>query len=109
MGRGGGGKDKNTQGLNSMSHRSENYPWIVYDFRLVETEDRASNCGRHSPFQALSKTERNSKRRNSSIRAKMKEVWVGSRNSLRDTSQPPLLFHSLASIVPFKIALHFIC
>ena len=45
MGRGGGGggEDKNTQGLNSMSHRSENYPWIVYDFRLVETEDRASD------------------------------------------------------------------
>ena len=42
MGRG-GGEDKNTQGLNSMSHRSENYPWIVYDFRLVETEDRASD------------------------------------------------------------------
>ena len=40
---GGGGEDKNTQGLNSMSHRSENYPWIVYDFRLVETEDRASD------------------------------------------------------------------
>lgn len=94
-----------------MSHRSENYPWIVYDSRLVETEDRVTNgsCGRHSPFQALSKTERNSKRRNSSRRAKMKEVWVGSRNSLRDASQPPLLFHSLASIVPFKIALHFIC
>lgn len=42
-GEGGGGEDKNTQGLNSMSHRSENYPWIVYDFRLVETEDRASD------------------------------------------------------------------
>ena len=42
-GEGGGGEDKNTQGLNSMSHRSENYPWIVHDFRLVETEDRASD------------------------------------------------------------------
>ena len=42
-GGGGGEKDKKTQGLNSMSHRSENYPWIVYDFRLVETEDRASD------------------------------------------------------------------
>ena len=42
-GEGEGGKRQKHPGFELMSHRSENYPWIVYDSRLVETEDRASD------------------------------------------------------------------